>query len=324
MVSRPMKKTFPRTLVAVVCVFCATAYAQTLSVTRDPAAYHPESVLHPDTLLSPDNFKNTESGQYVVVEGYIDYYAVSWPEADGDYHFEMQSTDKKHEHNPTDGLVCEIDPVLRLVGAEALKDIDQHDQSTYRKARVYGWLRFGTERNHAGVQDYDIGNGKIVNGHWEIHPVEKVETIDEKEPFKIGPEAEYVKWPKQGKGTIAGRYKVTDDDFADPDAFMRVSNYAKLTGNVKHIKLSSNGSGDVDVDLEVNSEVYIATIPQYYIESFDADSETVKFQHLASFTLANYTLKPSDTKTRTFYGLRNWTFGDGEMTATLAPVEMIK
>ena len=105
---------------------------------------------------------------------------------------------------------------------------------------------------------------------------------------------------------------------------MRVSNYAKLTGNVKHIKPSSNGSGDVDVDLEVNSEIYIATIPQYYIESFDADSETVKFQHLAGFKLTNYTLKPSDTKTLTFYGLRNWTFNDGEMTATLAPVEMIK
>src|SRR6266700_6915 len=226
MVSRPMKKTFPRTLVAVVCVFCATAYAQTLSVTRDPAAYHPESVLHPDTLLSPDNFTNTESGRYVVVEGYIDYYAVTWPEPDGDYHFEMQSTDKKHEHNPTDGLVCEIDPVLRLVGAEALKDIDQHDQSTYRKARVYGWLRFGTETNHAGVQDYDIGNGKIVSGHWEIHPVERVETIDDRNPIKLGPTAKYVKPPKQGKGSEAKRFKITDDDFAKETGHLRGSNYA--------------------------------------------------------------------------------------------------
>lgn len=319
-----MKKTFPRTLVAVLCAFCGAVYAQTLSVTRNPAAYHPESVLDPETLLSPDNFKNTKSGQYVVVEGFIDYHAVSWPEADGDYHFEIQSTDKEHTHNPVDGLVCEIDPVLRLEGAEALKDIDQHNQSTYRKARISGWLRFGTESNHAGVQDYDIGNGKIVSGHWEIHPVEKVETIDDKEPFKIGPEAEYVTWPKQGKGTIAARYKVTDDGFADPDGSMRVSNYAKLIGNVKHIKPSSNGSGDVDVDLEVNSDICIATIPQYYIESFDADSETVKFKHLAGFKLPNDTLKPSDTKTLTFYGLRNWTFSDGEMAATLAPVEMIK
>ena len=221
-----MKKTFSGTFVGVLCAFCATAYAQVLSVTRDGSVCHSENVLSPETLLSPDNFKNTESGQYVVVEGYIDYHAETWPEPDGDYHFEMQSTDKEHTKNPTDGLVCEIDPVLQLEGAEALKNIDQHNQSTYRKARVYGWLRFGTESNHAGVQDYDIGNGKTISGHWEIHPVEKVETIDEKAPFKIGPEATYVKWPKQGKGTIVQRYKVTDDDFADPDAFMRVSNYA--------------------------------------------------------------------------------------------------
>jgi hypothetical protein len=62
----------------------------------------------------------------------------------------MQTTDKQHTHNPKDGLVCEIDPVLRLDEAEALKQIDQHKPSTYRKVRVYGFLRFGTEANHAG------------------------------------------------------------------------------------------------------------------------------------------------------------------------------
>jgi hypothetical protein len=319
-----MKTRACRGLIAIFFALFLTTNAQTLRVTRDEAAYHPENTFDPATLLSPANFLNTESGRYVVVEGFIDYYATTWPENDGDYHFEMQSTNAEHTTNPVDGLVCEIDPVLQLEGAEALKDIDQHDQSTYRKARVYGWLRFGTESNHAGVQDYDVGNGKTVSGHWEIHPVEKVETIDEKAPFKIGPEAEYVKWPKQGKGSIIQRYKVTDDDFADADGFMRVSNYAKLIGNVKHIKPSSNGSGDIDVDLEVNSDIYTATIPQYYIESFDADSETVKLKHLAGFKLPNYTLKPSDTKVRTFYGLRNWRFSNEEMNATLAPVEMIK
>jgi hypothetical protein len=102
-----MNKTLPRALVAVLCVFCATVYAQILSITRDQAAYHPERVLYPATLLSPDNFKDIESGQYVVVEGYIDYYAVTWPDADGDYHFEMQSTDKEHTHNPH-SMVCAI------------------------------------------------------------------------------------------------------------------------------------------------------------------------------------------------------------------------
>ena len=169
------------------------------------------------------------------------------------------------------------------------------------------------------MQDYDIdGHGKIVNGHWEIHPVEKIETIDDKDPFTVGPKAEYTKWP------VTQRYKVTDDDFADSEGLMRVSNYAKLIGNVKHIKPSSNSSGDLDVDLEVNSEIFMATIPQYYIESFDADTEIVKFQHLQSFKLVSYTLKPSDSKTRTFYGLRDWRFEDGKMFPTLAPVEMIK
>ncbi len=326
--SRPsgaiIKKTCLRTLVAVLCAFSAISYAQTFSVTRDPAAYHPESVLHPETLLSPDNFKNIQSGQYVVVEGYIDYYAVSWPEADGDYHFEMQSTAKEHTHNPIDGLVCEIDPVLRLKGAEALKDIDQHDRGTYRKARVYGWLRFGTERNHAGVQDYDIGNGKIVNGHWEIHPVEKVETIDDKEPFVIGPEAEYVKPPTKGKGSMAERYKINDDNFPLETGRYAGSNYVRITGNVKGIRESPDQSGDLDVDFEVDTKTYTVIIPQYYIESFDADTQTVKFLHLSNFKSINYSLKPSDMKTLTFYGLRNWIFNNGEMIPTLAPVEMIK
>jgi len=248
-----MEGTLPRTLVAVLCAFCATTYAQTLSVTRDPAAYHPESVLYPETLLSPDNFESTKSGQYVVVEGYIDYHATAWPEKDGDYHFEMESTDKEHTEKPTDGLVCEIDPVLRLEGAQALKDIDQHDQSTYRKARVYGWLRFGTERGHTGVQDYDIGNGKIVNGHWEIHPVEKVETIDDKAPFKIGPQAESVKPPREGKGSIKERYKINDEHFPKEKGPYAGSNYARITGNVKEIRESPNQSGDLDVDFEVDT-----------------------------------------------------------------------
>ena len=175
------------------------------------------------------------------------------------------------------------------------------------------------------LRPYPVPNpGNIVNGHWEIHPVEKVETIDNGPHFLLGPLAEYVKWPTHGNGTIAGRYKVTDDNFADAEGQMKVSNYAKLIGNVKHIRVSSNGSGDVDVDLEVNSHTYIATIPQYYVKNFDADTETLEFQQLEGFKSVNYTLKPSDAKPQTFYGLRNWRFSDGEITATLAPVEMIK
>jgi hypothetical protein len=318
-----MKGGFSPTLLAIALLLVA-AKAQTLEVTREEAAYHPDEVLDPATLMSQQNFDDAARRGYVVVEGFIDYHATTWPEDDGDYHFEMQTTDKQHEHNPIDGLVCEIDPGLQLEGSEALRDIDPDDRSTYRKARVFGWLRFGTETNHAGVQDYDIGNGKIVSGHWEIHPVERVETIDNRNPIKLGPTAKYVKPPRQGKGSEAKRFKLTDDDVAKETGHLRGSNYARLIGNVKRIKESPTGSGGLDVDFEVNSDIYTATIPQYYIDSFNAETQTVKFVHLPNFASIKDSLKPSDENTRTFYGLRNWTFHDGEMIPTLAPVEMIK
>jgi hypothetical protein len=299
--------------------------AEPLAVARKQAAYH-HPALKPATILSPQNFEQMSKLGYVVVEGYIDYVATSWPEDDGDYHFEMQNTKKLHDKpNPKDGLVCEIDPVLQPKTAETLRKIKQDDPTTYRKVRVFGWLRFGTERNHAGVQDYDFGGNKPVNGHWEIHPVEKIETIDNGPFFSLGPAAEYLKWPKQGKGTIAKRYKVNDEKFADAnDPHTKVSNYAKLVGNVKKIKSAPNDSRDLDVDFEVNSTIYLATIPEYYIESFNPNTETVKFRQLTNFKLVNYTLKPSDSKVRTFYGLRAWRFNNGKIFPTLAPVEMVK
>ena len=292
----------------------ATENAQTLTVTRPDKVYHPNTVLDPATLLSGDNFIQTESGRYVVAEGYIDYYATTWPEPDGDYHFEMQTTDKQHTLNPKDGLVCEIDPVLRLEGAEALKQIDQHKPSTYRKVRVYGFLRFGTESNHAGCQKYKLPNGELVSGHWEIHPVEKVESIDDRIAFKIGPSAKYVDPPN------GGRYGLDDTDFPK----RTVSNYAVLRGNVKGITRSTDESGDFEVRLEVNSEVYTATIPQYYVAGFDEATQTISFVNLPNFKAINYSLAPSDEKAQTFYGLRNWQFRQGEPIPTLAPVEIIK
>jgi hypothetical protein len=202
-----------RNWIAVLFALPATAGAQTFTVTRDEAAYHPNNILHPATLLSSNSFRSTESGKYVIIEGYVDYHATAWPEKDGDYHFEMQSTKKKHTRNPVDGLVCEIDPVLQLKGSEALKKINKDDQRTYGKVRVYGWLRFGTEQSHAGVQRYEVAPGKTVQGHWEIHPVGKVETIDNRVPFKIGQEAKYVKPPTHGNGSLEERYKINDEHF---------------------------------------------------------------------------------------------------------------
>src|ERR1017187_901241 len=134
-----MKGAFSPTLLAIFFGWLLAAKAQTFEVTRSEAAYHPDSILDPATLLSPSNFSGIESGRYVVVEGYIDYVATKWPETDGDYPFEMQTTTKLHTKNPKDGLVCEIDPVVQLEGCETLREVDQKDRATYRKVRVYGF-----------------------------------------------------------------------------------------------------------------------------------------------------------------------------------------
>lgn len=213
-----------------------------------------------------------------------------------------------------DGLVCEIDPALQLSNSVMLRQI-KDDKSTYRKARVYGYLRFGTEKtNHSGIKVYDIGNGATIKGHWEIHPVEKIISIDNKPTFQIGPSAQYV------SVTRSKRYKLNDTNFESQTP----SNYAALRGNVKSIKASPNQSGDLDVAFEVNSTTYTATIPQYYVAGFDAGSQTVNLIHLANFSSIHYSLKPSDTSVRTFYGLRNWTFQPGKAIPALQPVEMIK
>jgi hypothetical protein len=301
-------------LVAIFLGLLTAAKAQTFELNRADAAYHPDNVLDPATLLSPDNFSNTESGRYVVVEGYIDYVATAWPETDGDYHFEMQTTTKLHTKNPKDGLVCEIDPVVQLEGSEALKEIDQHNPATYRKARVYGFLRFGTEANHAGVQKYELPDGSIISGHWEIHPIERVQSIDEGPSLTLGPSAQYVEPP------AGGRYGLDDTKFPK----RTVSNYGNLRGTVKRISASADQSGDVEVLLEVNETSYTLTIPQYYISNFDAASETVTFVQLPNFESINYSLAPSDDEQRTFYGLRNWIFLGSQVIPTTAPVEMIK
>jgi hypothetical protein len=309
-----MRSAFSSTLFAILLGLLATSRAQTLEVKRPDAAYHPVDVLNPETLLSPTNFKNVTSGRYVVVEGYIDYVASTWPEADGDFHFEMQTTDKAHTKNPKDGLVCEIDPFVQLEGSEVLREIDPKNRGTYRKARVYGFLRFGTEANHAGVQKYKLPNGKLVSGHWEIHPVERVESIDNGNALKLGPSAEYVETP------MNARYALDDTDFPKHT----VSNYGVLRGTVKGISASADGAGDFDVKLQVNSTTYTATIPQYYVSNFDASTQTVTFVQIPNFQSINYSLTPSEDEQRSFYGLRNWRFSGSQMIPTMAPVEIIK
>jgi hypothetical protein len=291
-----------------------SAFAQVLTVTRQDSAYIPNKKLTPTGIID-GNFDAISKRQYVIVEGYINYIA-QFPtaETDGDFHFEMQSAKNIRVTGPKDpnGFVCEIDPVLQLTGLQALTQIKRNDPNTFRKVRVYGWLRFGTEATHSGVRPYSV-NGHVFKGHFEIHPVEKIEAVDNPSSFKMGPTANYVA-PK-----MVIRYKLDDSEFTGVSA----TNYAHLRGNVKTIS-GPNGSGDYDVRLEVNSANYLATIPQYYVQSFSPTTRTLSFVHSPNFASIHYSLKPSGTTQRTFYGLRNWTFGTGKPVPALQPVEMIK
>jgi len=230
--------------------------------------------------MASSQFNAIASGQYIVVEGYIDCLGSKWPEDDEDYHFELQSIKAK------------------------------------RGPGVFGFLRFGAEKaSHSGIHTYSLGDGKTIKGHWEIHPVEKVVSIDNGPKFQIGPVAKYV------KPVISDRYSLTDVKFEHQTA----SNYGALRGTVKSIKPSLNGSGDYDVRLEVNSTTYTATIPQYYVQAFDPSTQMVSLIQLPTFSSIHNSLKPSDSTQRTFYGdCEIGHFSTGKPAPALQPVEMIK
>jgi len=196
-----------------------------------------------------------------------------------------------------------------------LSQISRKNLSTYRKVRVYGGLRFGTEVNHSGTRTSQYGNGRTIAGHSEIHPVERVESIDGRGPFTIGPSAKVSSWP------TAQRYKVTNANCAKTGP----SNYAKLTGKVERIAASADKSGDVDVWVRTTPQRrYIATIPQYYVSHSDPAAQIITFLQLPNFAAVHYSLQPSNAKPRTFCGLRNWKFSLGSTFPALQPVEMLR
>jgi hypothetical protein len=132
-------------------------------------------------------------------------------------------------------------------------------------------------------------------GHWEIHPVEKVEAIDRRGSFQIGPSARVTSWP------ITKRDKIlTSAGFAKPSS----ANYGKLVGTVQRIFKSPNKSGDVDVWVKTRAGTYLATIPEYYVASFNGNTQRLTLIRLRNFASINYSLQPSNA-TRSLYGLRN-------------------
>jgi hypothetical protein len=151
------------------------------------------------------------------------------------------------------------------------------------------------------------------SGHWEIHPVEKVESIDTGTPFQIGPGARIASWP------IVKRYKVTNQNFGIPTK----SNYAKLVGKVKSITRNAE-SGDLYVSLQLQTKTFTAMIPQYYVADFDTNTQTARFLHLPNFAAINYVLAPNLQTKRSFYGLKNWKFQEGLALPAMQPVESIR
>lgn len=323
-INRTYSALAPTLFVVLWALLIQIASGQTYGVARPNAAYRPSDALDPATLMSQENFRDTANRGYATVEGYINYVAGTIStdgtktrirtQADGDFHFEMQTTNAPRPKGISPaGLVCEINPAWQLKNWNALSQISRQNKSTYRKVRVYGRVRFGTESGHSGTRIYQIGNGKTLNGHWEIHPVERIEAIDGRGPLDIGPSARITSWP------IKARYKVTNANFSKPGP----SNFAKLIGSVQRILSSPDGSGDVDVLLKIGATTYLATIPQYYIKAFDRNTQTLVLHPLKNFAAINHSLKPGNSK-RTFYGLRSWKFGEAGAFAALQPVEMIK
>src|SRR6266480_696667 len=105
-----MKNAFsPALFVVLFALLNESATGQINFHARSDDAYHADDVLDPATLMSQQNFKDTARRGYVVVEGYIDYVAGTIPksgnttriktEADGDFHFEMQSTNTARPPN---------------------------------------------------------------------------------------------------------------------------------------------------------------------------------------------------------------------------------
>lgn len=297
--------------------------SQAVTNTRSVTAYQVDDSgqsFTPDEIMDPKNFEKVSDLHYVKVTGYLVYVAGTAPsggtttqigiEADGDIHFELASTPAPRPSgvNPN-GLVCEITPPYQLTNAMAIgRFVNQHNPSTYKKVTVYGCLRFGTEgATHSGYRVYPLGNSTFP-GHWEIHPVEKVEV----EGTVLGPGGNYV-MPQP-----AARYKLTAADFQKPS----MSNHGELRGKVILIQGSPDGSGDVQVTLDDGAgNKTLAVIPAYYVNGFDAQSVNLN-SNLQGFSSVSG-IEVGDSYT--FDGMRRWTFNmdEGEAQATLEPVEMV-
>lgn len=288
---------------------------------RDDSVYQNDSSgnpYSPDEIMDPANFKDITKLHYVKVSGYLTYVAGSAPangttttiriEADGDIHFELASanTQRPARVNPN-GLVCEITPPYQLDNGTRIGDfVNQFNPSTYKKITVYGYLRYGTEgTTHSGYHEYPLGSSTF-GGHWEIHPVEKVEVED----VVIGKDGKYV------TEDPSARYKLNASNFQKSS----MSNHGELKGKVTSFQSSPDNSGDEDVQIsDAQGNTTLVVIPVYYIKN--TGTQTVDLRgNLDGFSTVNAI---SIGQTYTFDGLRSWRFDNDIPTALMEPLEKV-
>lgn len=311
---------------------------QAFSIDRASAAYRPSHKYKPSQILSSGSFGSLLGRHYVTVEGWICYVATGTPrysnlpglEADWDVHFGLIDTvppagvDVNAAYRKTHALTCEITPTARLSMTSALMDIHNTSKTTYRKVRVRGYLRLGSEQNHEGTADYLYNGFTLKNGHWEIHPVESVESIDSGTHFTIGPNAIYALVPP------ADRYKLgwSKWSYSPTNQNQNTTNHGALKGRVTSMAVAADGSGDIELALtrdDGSSGLQMATlavIPEYYVQHFDVAAHQLT---LRPGTIGNLPNPIQLGALVTLSGLRSWRFGpSGPPSPVMDPVEKIE
>jgi hypothetical protein len=309
---------------------------QSFDIDREAAAYKPGKVWTPSQILDQANFSKLWGKRYVTVEGWLCYVSTSGHKRydnlpklleDWDVHCALvqdlppNNKPVDEDYRKTNALTCEITPPARLAGSSELLQIKNDKRSTYRRVQVKGYLRLGTESGHEGAKTYTWQNGTMNSGHWELHPVESVETIDDGPPFKIGPSAVYAQAP------ASDRYKLTWENWYY-NGGARGTNHGSLTGKIDKIKMAGGNSGDVEIRIVCQSgpkkgAKTLLVVPQYYVLAFDELTKSLHFRGGTATTSLNPYQPGMIAK---FSGLRSWRLSSSltEPWPVMQPVEKVE
>lgn len=290
---------------------------------RPDGVYAPDW-LTPDQILEPNELAGVQTSTYVTVRGMAVYY--SHP-ADGDHHFSIlasnhvspgRAVSKETLHQF--GLTCEIKPAITLGNLTEIRKLRRTSPGTYRFVEVKGFLRFGTEgaSGHDAVRTF-THEGRAITGHWEIHPVELVRSLDSKPEFASGPAANF-------EDPLGGTMAVLES-WADYPKISKQNNHVRLRARVTQIRLAADGSGDYELKLVATSgssprPSTWASVPPYFVESYDPAAHTLRFK---PGTVAVGDSEVRVNQNRKFFGLRTWVFEAGKAyVPRLRPVMRIE